>query len=52
MVGDKGLGYEDVGEECDWGENTYEEDNQDDSPPQRGKGAKKGKGAAAGGHTL
>lgn len=46
MVGDNGLGYEDVGEECDWGENTYEED-ADDSPPAR-KGGKKGAKAPAG----
>lgn len=47
VVGDNGLGYEDVGEECDWGENTYEKDDADDSPPAR-KGGKKGGKAPAG----
>lgn len=45
VVGDKGLGYEDVGEECDWGENTYEEDDKDNSPVQRKGGKKAAKGA-------
>lgn len=48
VVDDKGIGYQDVGEEVDWGEDVYGSGDDEEGEGGNGKGGAKGKGAKGG----